>query len=964
MKDNASQMSLFDGLDLFGPSSDGKPTASVGAADVLWGNDPVPEWWIRKIGPKASNFLRKLCPEFRVGDVAMLSREKMSGYNGYGKATLDAIMELISACRDGTVWTPLGFHAKHANEFDSLSDMILQAVQDSVALNDTYLTVMRMNLGILDSVGCTTLEETGGVLHLTRERVRQLGKKVLENLKMAFSAVCFQELVAWSSKFFEERGMESAKDDFVDSAAKEFGWTKPTLFSLCRVLDELGFETVANPLTGLLAWNKDGRYDWIYVYKPLTPTEKRRAAIKSVLMEAGRNGLTINEIVSACQVKFADAKVGKGNVQGCFSNSGDLDGSGTKIIGLSCGKKGEGATRYTLNTFFQDEEIKSVLEKAGAEIRTYMEKTGFGVVDVWKTWIKYKDELPEEKRLPKLGFYMMMRDVSAGGLCYKDYPRVSYDGIDVCQNAYWWELYEYFHYCGHPKASFTQIMSFFIDCLGIQPNLALTCAFCSMGLKKDTEATDAQYVIKRPPIPSNMPTVLLKTVKKDEKLSLVKSDVKYTIHSDYIDENGRAIYHPTYVKMFLRELEKSGTGFSQEEQAQLMDAGWCKNNFKVPRAMLKKADGIQQEKGKGYWLEKFNFGNESFYVCDDWDQKNKAAFDAWAVNKAKQAGFEFVPYEIGGEDEVDEENMDDGQVSSMPTTTMSPMGDEPSEDNAGFSADEEQRTVGVEDGVCKTEVGTDDFEDDPLFGVLSCVETNLDEFRERYRRWKAGIDKTLLSGAEWHAIEAFEDERWEEGVSLAAETETKDVRLQCYLGYCYENGLGTAKDVRGAAEWYRKAAEQGDEKAQIALARMYEDGKGVAKSKREAVKWYTKAAEQGNCLAQFSLGFFHEFGYGVVENPLVAVEWYRKAAEQGDAIAQLCLGEMYEYGALVVLNYKEAAKWYRLAADQSEPDACWHLGQMYKFGLGVGEDVAEAKKWFRRAAELGCEAAKNEVELM
>ena len=405
MKDNASQMSLFDQLDLFGPSSDGKPTASVGAADVLWGNDPVPEWWIRKIGPKASNFLRKLCPEFRVGDVAMLSREKMSGYNGYGKATLDAIMELISACRDGTVWTPLGFHAKRANEFDSLSDMILQAVQDSVALNDTYLTVMRMNLGILDSVGCATLEETGGVLHLTRERVRQLGKKVLENLKMAFSAVCFQELVAWSSKFFEERGLESTEDEFVDFIAMEFEWIKPTPFSLGRVLDELGFETLRNPLNGRLVWNKDEIYDWIKTYKPPTLAERRRAAIKAVLQEAGHEGLTVDEIVAGCQKKFADAKVGTGNVRGCLSNGGEVDDAGTRMIGLERGKKGSCGTRYTLNTFFQDSETKAVLHKAGAAVKEYIEKTGFGVVDVWKVWCKYKDELPKEKPLPKLGFY-------------------------------------------------------------------------------------------------------------------------------------------------------------------------------------------------------------------------------------------------------------------------------------------------------------------------------------------------------------------------------------------------------------------------------------------------------------------------------------------------------------------------------------------------------------------------------
>ena len=251
------------------------------------------------------------------------------------------------------------------------------------------------------------------------------------------------------------------------------------------------------------------------------------------------------------------------------------------MIGFSRGKRGGEGTHYSLNTFFQDEETKSVLRKAGKEVRDYMEKTGFGIVDVWKIWIRHKDQLPYEKPLPKLGFYMMMRDIEAGGLCYKDYPRISYVGMDVCENAYWWELYEYFHYCGHPKASFAQIMSFFVDCLGIQPTIALSCAFCSMGLEKDFDATNAPYVIKRPPLSVKAPVVLLETVKKDSNLSLVKMDDK-VIKSVYFDENGRAVNHMTYVKVFMRALEKSGEEFSSEELSQLEDTGWCKVNMKIP----------------------------------------------------------------------------------------------------------------------------------------------------------------------------------------------------------------------------------------------------------------------------------------------------------------------------------------------------------------------------------------------
>ncbi|MBQ3290491.1 MAG: hypothetical protein IJH50_13905 [Kiritimatiellae bacterium] len=618
--------------------------------DVPHANEPIPGWRLKELGTKCHNIIESLCPGCRAGDVAGLTRKALLAKKNCAKKRADAIMTLVKACRDGSVWTPTGVFAKHANEFDSLSDMILKSIQGDISLNDAYFAVMRMYLGLLDVTKCETLRETGKCIHVTHECVRQMGKKVLKALKEARSATGFSDLAAWAAGFFEAHGMEASEAEIVESAANAFGWIKPTAFSLGLVLEKLGFEMVVNPQTGLVAWNRDGCYDWVAAYKPPTSTEMRRAAIKAVLQEAGRDGLTIDEIISACTKKHANADVGEGNVRGCLSNGGDLDSDGTRIIGFLRGKRGEGGTRYSLNTFFQDDETKSVLKKAGEELKAYVEKTGFGVVDVWKIWHRHKDDLPADKYLPKLGFYMMMRDVGAGGLCYKDYPRVSYEGMEVCENAYWWELYEYFHYCGHSTATFAQIMSFFVDCLGVQPNVAVGSTFPIMGLSKVEGAMNAPYEIKRPPIPKATPTVLLKTTQRDETLSLIKADGKYAIHSDYFDEDGHAIYHPTYVRIFMRALEKSGIEFSHEELTQLTDAGWCKQLLKIPHPLLKKANG-DQPKGKGYWLEKFNFNGEMFYVCCDWHQANKSAFDTWAESKAKQAGFKFEPYEIDGAEE-------------------------------------------------------------------------------------------------------------------------------------------------------------------------------------------------------------------------------------------------------------------------------------------------------------------------
>ncbi|MGB7747697.1 MAG: SEL1-like repeat protein [Verrucomicrobiia bacterium] len=43
-----------------------------------------------------------------------------------------------------------------------------------------------------------------------------------------------------------------------------------------------------------------------------------------------------------------------------------------------------------------------------------------------------------------------------------------------------------------------------------------------------------------------------------------------------------------------------------------------------------------------------------------------------------------------------------------------------------------------------------------------------------------------------------------------------DATAQCNLSVCYENGLVVPKDQVEAANWYRKAAEQGMAEAQSA----------------------------------------------------------------------------------------------------------------------------------------------------
>ncbi len=77
-----------------------------------------------------------------------------------------------------------------------------------------------------------------------------------------------------------------------------------------------------------------------------------------------------------------------------------------------------------------------------------------------------------------------------------------------------------------------------------------------------------------------------------------------------------------------------------------------------------------------------------------------------------------------------------------------------------------------------------------------------------------------------------------------------------------------------AAEWYRKAAEQGDARAQNNLGYMYDTNRGVEADAEQAVYWYQLAATAGNVNAQINLANSYHRGRGVEQNDDKALEWY------------------------------------------------------------------------------------------
>ena len=115
--------------------------------------------------------------------------------------------------------------------------------------------------------------------------------------------------------------------------------------------------------------------------------------------------------------------------------------------------------------------------------------------------------------------------------------------------------------------------------------------------------------------------------------------------------------------------------------------------------------------------------------------------------------------------------------------------------------------------------------------------------------------------------------------ALLAKARAGDAAAQVLVGESYAAGKGVERDLKQAAEWYRKAAETGDVAGQLHLAALYRDGgKGFVRDMAQAAEWYRRAAEQGDAGAQGTLGLLYAYGQGVAHNDVEAYYWLDLAA--------------------------------------------------------------------------------------
>jgi TPR repeat protein len=88
---------------------------------------------------------------------------------------------------------------------------------------------------------------------------------------------------------------------------------------------------------------------------------------------------------------------------------------------------------------------------------------------------------------------------------------------------------------------------------------------------------------------------------------------------------------------------------------------------------------------------------------------------------------------------------------------------------------------------------------------------------------------------------------------------------QAYLGYLYYMGHGVRQNDQLAAEWYRRAAEQGFVDAEFRLGLLYrgrdlyDPARSLRRDDRQGIRWLQRAADHGASLAMTRIGWLYMF---------------------------------------------------------------------------------------------------------
>ena len=166
-----------------------------------------------------------------------------------------------------------------------------------------------------------------------------------------------------------------------------------------------------------------------------------------------------------------------------------------------------------------------------------------------------------------------------------------------------------------------------------------------------------------------------------------------------------------------------------------------------------------------------------------------------------------------------------------------------------------------------------------------------------------------------------------------------------------------------AAEFYKKAVEDGFGEGALMLGRIYSEAYlgGPQTDYDTALSWFNTAVEKGCLAARFFIGLLYGGGRAFPSDFQKAMENFRLVAEDGENLycedAANALGDLYSEGGTdstgftVERDIDKAREWYEKAAEKDYGPALYALSLLYREGWeGTAPDHEKTVELLRRGA--------------
>lgn len=219
---------------------------------------------------------------------------------------------------------------------------------------------------------------------------------------------------------------------------------------------------------------------------------------------------------------------------------------------------------------------------------------------------------------------------------------------------------------------------------------------------------------------------------------------------------------------------------------------------------------------------------------------------------------------------------------------------------------------------------------------------------------ETSAEENLLSGELYYLGKNVEKDYYKAMEYFKKAADEGNEQAESYLGLFYEKGYGCEKDIKKSLYWYKKAALKGNIFSQYSLGFIYYEGEEIEQNLDCAFKWYKEAAEKGFAPAQYALSYLYKNGEGCEKNNIKAYYWLEEAAENDFEDAYYLLGQSYlEGNSLIDINYKKAFFYLSKGVNKKDKNCLESLADMYYWGLYVKEDKEKAFSLYDESIKQG-----------